>query len=258
MTATAPKLVPASDTPRHSDNEARGSSSLAQLMERAPLTTDERLANSHLFVRRQALSRMLTLDTIYREILEIPGCIIQCGVRYGGDLVTLSSLRGIHEPYNYSRRIIGFDTFTGLEGTSEADHGSAHVADGQFGVADGHEAYLAELLEAHAQNSPLAHVQRQDLIKGDATKTVPKFLEENPGEQIAMLYLDMDIYAPTKAALAAAVDRLVPGSVVVFDEFGDARFPGEARAYREVLAGRKHRMKRAKTSTVTAYAVIEE
>ena len=132
------------------------------------------------------------------------------------------------------------------------------MADGQFGVAAGHEEYLAELLHAHAQNSPLAHVQKQELIKGDATQTVPRFLEDNPGEQIAMLYLDMDIYAPTKAALAASVDRLVPGSIVVFDEFGDSRFPGEARAYREVLKGRRHRLHRAPTSTVTAYAVIEE
>jgi hypothetical protein len=72
-----------------------------------------------------------------------------------------------------------------------------------------------------------------------------------------VLYLDMDIYAPTKFALEAAADRLVKGSVVVFDELLHRQFPGEAQALREWAGRHGLRMKRSPYSTVGAYGVVE-
>ena len=39
---------------------------------------------------------------------------MEFGVRWGQNLITLNNLRGIYEPFNHSRKIIGFDTFEGF------------------------------------------------------------------------------------------------------------------------------------------------
>lgn len=48
-----------------------------------------------------------------------------------------------------------------------------------------------------------------ELIKGDATETIDKWLDNNPGASIALAIFDMDVYAPTKGVLqknSAATD----------------------------------------------------
>ena len=39
---------------------------------------------------------------------------MEFGIEYGSTVSLLSKLRGIYEPYNYSRKVIGFDTFKGF------------------------------------------------------------------------------------------------------------------------------------------------
>lgn len=230
---------------------------ILDILNRDPVPQDERIDNLHVFLKRQTLSRLLFLSELFSLILETPGSIVQCGVRWGGDLVTFTSLRGILEPYNYSRRIVGFDTFTGLAGTSKKDAGSATVHDGQFSVTTGYAETLASLLEAHEALSPLPHIRKFELIAGDARSTVPDFLSKNGGEAIALLYLDMDIYEPTKSVLEACYPRMAPGSIIVFDEFADRRFPGEAAAFFETIKSRSYRLQRSKISTVGAFVILE-
>ena len=63
---------------------------------------------------RQTLSRILYYNEIYKQILKKPGVIMEFGIEYGSTVSLLSKLRGIYEPYNYSRKVIGFDTFKGF------------------------------------------------------------------------------------------------------------------------------------------------
>lgn len=240
-----------------SELEKAAAVQLLKIFNKAPVSQDEQIDNVHVFLKRQTLSRLLFLNELFGLILETPGSIVQCGVRWGGDLVTFTSLRGILEPYNYSRRIIGFDTFTGLAGTGKKDAGSAVVQDGQFSVTDGYSETLTSLLEAHEAMSPLPHIRKFDLIKGDARHTVPEFLLKNSGEAIALLYLDMDIYEPTRVVLEACLPRMAPGSIVVFDEFADRRFPGEAAAFFETINRRGYKLKRSKLSTVGAFVILD-
>lgn len=46
--------------------------------------------------------------------LNIKGSIIECGVHQAGGVFTWAKLSSIYEPYNYHRKIIGFDTFKGF------------------------------------------------------------------------------------------------------------------------------------------------
>ena len=81
--------------------------------------------NYHLsvYLKRQVISRVLYQDYLYKKILSVPGVILEFGVHWGATIATLINLRGIYEPYNHSRMIYGFDTFSGFPGLSDEDRG---------------------------------------------------------------------------------------------------------------------------------------
>lgn len=192
--------------------------------------------NQHALVtlQRQTLSRILYYDKLYRMIVDVPGVICEFGVQWGSTLAQLISLRGIYEPYNYRREIIGFDTFEGFVNTSEERDGS-HLSDGDFGVYDGYEERLDEVLTLHENNCPIPHIKKFKLVKGDVSRTVPEWIEANPHAIVAMAIFDMDIYKPTRDALETILPRLTKGSVLVFDELGSPDFPGETTAVNEMV-----------------------
>lgn len=54
------------------------------------------------------------------------------------------------------------------------------------------------------------------LIEGDVEKTIPVYLEENPGFRISYLYLDSDIDKPTYISLNMLYDRIVRGGGLLY------------------------------------------
>lgn len=191
-------------------------------------------SNSLVTLQRQSISRLLYYDNLYKKIIGAPGCILEFGVQWGATLAQLTSLRGIYEPYNYTRHIYGFDTFEGFVNTSEEKDG-AHLDDGDYRTFNGYENELEDILILHEANCPLSHIQKFSLIKGDASVTSKKWVADNPHALVAMAIFDMDIYQPTKDALESIKPRLFKGSILVFDELNDPRFPGETEAFYEVL-----------------------
>ncbi|WP_306279881.1 TylF/MycF/NovP-related O-methyltransferase, partial [Streptomyces malaysiensis] len=168
----------------------------------------------------------------YRQVREVPGVIMEFGVLHGRHLATLTALRGVYEPYNSVRRIIGFDTFAGFPDISPVDQVSPSAVVGRFGTT--YPDHLREVLAAHELGEPMGHVQRTFVIEGDARETVPKYLEENPQTVIALAYFDMDLYAPTHEVLDSIRSYLTKGGIVAFDEFAHPKWPGETAAFREI------------------------
>src|ERR1043165_6861995 len=97
-----------------------------------PIPDEEKLSNVGLFLKRQELTKMVYLNHVYNQILNTHEVIMEFGTRWGQNLVTLSNLRGMYEPYNYSRKIVGFDTFAGFEGVSQKDGGHGVIKKGSF------------------------------------------------------------------------------------------------------------------------------
>lgn len=186
-------------------------------------------------LQRQSISRILYYNNLYKQIIGVPGCILEFGVQWGATLAQLISFRGIYEPYNYRRHIYGFDTFGGFVNTNN-DKDGAHLSDGDYCTYDGYENQLEEILSLHEANCSMSHLRKFSLIKGDASHTSKKWVEDNPHAIVAMVIFDMDIYQPTKDALEAIKPRLTKGSVLVFDEVNCAQFPGETQALEEVLS----------------------
>jgi hypothetical protein len=213
-------------------------------------------ANSHLTLRRQSLSRILYYDHLYQKVVGTPGVICEFGVRWGATLALLANLRGIYEPYNYSRKIVGFDTFEGFPTVHTKD--GIHVRQGAYSVWDGYEKTLAEILVLHESFSPIPHVRKFELVKGDASKTIDSWLKDNPHAIISMAIFDMDIYDPIKAVLNKILPRLTKGSILVFDELNHELFPGETVALDEVLGINNLRLQHFPDQPQCAWAVFGE
>ena len=160
---------------------------------------------------------------------------MEFGVHYGRHLAAFTALRGVYDPYNPYRRIIGFDTFTGFPDLAEVDTTSASAILGRFALADGYPNHLRDVLDAHEQGEHLGHIQRTLIVEGDVRETLTHYLMDNPHTVIALAYFDLDLYDPTRQVIDAIRPYLARGSVLAFDELTHAKWPGETAALRDTL-----------------------
>ena len=219
-----------------------------------PIPEKELGNNLNLFIKRQQLTRVLFMFELYKKIVPIHGNILEFGVRWGQDLVLFESFRGMLEPYNYTRKIIGFDTFQGFPSVTELDL-DAQVGD--MAVTEGYEDYLKVLLHEHELSSPLSQIKKAHLVKGDVIQTLPLYLLEHPETMISFAYFDLDIYEPTKHCLIHCKDRLLKGAVIGFDEANNENWPGESVAIQEVFGIKNIKLQRFEWCPTMSYMVVE-
>jgi hypothetical protein len=229
---------------------------LQALMERSPIPGNEALANLGLFHVRASFVRMQFMYNLYLKALTTHGVIMEFGVRWGQNLALLTTFRNIHEPFNLSRKIIGFDTFEGFPSVSPNDGDSEEARVGAYSVTDDYRSYLDQLLTVQERLGPRSHVKRHELVQGDVVATLPKYLEEHPETVIALAYFDLDLYEPTKACLNAIRPHLARNSVVGFDELVSDNFPGETQALKEAWGLSDFEIVRDPTSPQQSYLVI--
>lgn len=247
------KAIKTYESGSEKDSRAR----LSGLLKGSPIPEDQLLSNLGLFLDSKSLSRLLFMDFLYRQIVDVQGIVMEFGTRWGQNLALFTALRGIYEPFNRHRTIVGFDTFEGFPAITSEDGSSEMMKKGQLSVGEGYDEYLGELLSIHESLNPLAHVRKFELRKGDATAQLPAFLEDAPQTIVALAYFDFDLYAPTKACLEIVRPRLTKGSVVGFDELNDPDSPGETRALAEVFGLNQVRIKRFPFASRVSYFVVE-
>lgn len=207
-------------------------------------------------MKRMALSRVIYYYELYQKIIDVPGVICEFGVQWGATLALLQNLRGMYEPYNISRKIFGFDTFEGFSTIDDKDGYFAKIGD--YKSLPSYEKILEQILNIHEGFSPINHVKKYELIKGDASQTINIWLEENPHAIVSMAIFDMDVYKPTKDVLEKIIPRLTKGSLLVFDELNCQQFPGETTAVQEIIGLNNLKLKRNPHQTYCAYAVFGE
>lgn len=222
-----------------------------------PIPQNELLSNMGLFLNRQTLSRILFMHELYQKIIPVHGIVVEFGVRWGQNLALFSSLRGIYEPYNYNRKVVGFDTFSGFPTVSEHDGSDEIASVGAYGVTPAYEDYLDKVLAYHQTESPLSHIKKYELIKGDATVTLAKYLQDHPETIIALAYFDFDIYEPTKICLELIKEHITKGSIIGFDELNWPAFPGETKALKDVFGLNRYAIRRSPLNPSPSYIVIE-
>jgi hypothetical protein len=193
---------------------------------------------------------------IFKLVLPVKGSVVECGVFKGFGVMTWAKLSTMLEPENLTRRIYAFDTFAGFPNVSEKDKNTI-AEHGHGGLyADSYEE-LSELITEYDRDRFLGHIDKVHLIKGDVVETVPKFISEHPHLLVSLLFLDMDLFDPTKAALEHFLPRMPKGAVVVFDELDNPMWPGETLALLETIGVKKLSLRRLEWDPYISYAVIE-
>jgi hypothetical protein len=147
-------------------------------------------------------------DTLRHALasVQVPGAALEFGVASG------TTLRIVAEQHDGP--VFGFDSFQGLP-----EHWRLGFETGMFAQQE------------------LPEVDGAELVVGLFDQTLPGFLADHPGP-VSFLHCDADLYSSTATVLELVGPRLVPGSVVLFDEYYN--YPGwpehEYRAWSEHVA----------------------
>ena len=213
--------------------------SIGNIFEQCTDSTEIKLENFPKYVRRQHLKRFLALYEIFKMVLPIKGSIVECGVFRGFGFMSWAKLSTMLEPENFTRRIYGFDSFSGFPSIGNKDENirdSNVVAHPKTGDLCSNSKDELEALVAEYDNDRfLGHMDKAHLIAGDACETIPNFVEEYPHLVVSLLFLDFDLYEPTKCAIEQFVPRMPKGSILAFDELDNPIWPGETQALLDTL-----------------------
>lgn len=183
-----------------------------------------------LYAHPSRIAKMLAHLEAYRRVFDVPGAIIECGVFKGASFVTLATFRSLLDPMP-NRQLIGFDTFSEFPTTDFQPDVAKREA---FIREAGSKSIGRDELEAVLERKSLG--ANVELIAGDITETLPRFVDAHPELRVALLNLDTDIYEPAKVILEQLWPRMSPGGVVLLDDYGV--FEGETKAVDEYFEGR--------------------
>jgi hypothetical protein len=232
------------------------SRNIQRIFESCPDSVETKLENFPKYVRRQHLKRFLSMYEVFKLALPVKGSIVECGVFKGFGVMTWAKLSTMLEPENLTRRIYGFDTFSGFPSVSDKDvNPLADIPKGGL-YADSYEE-LQDLIKEYDRDRFLGHIQKIRLVRGDITVTIPQFLAENRHLVVALLFLDVDLYEPTKAAIENFLPRMPKGSVIAFDEVDNPMWPGETLALLDTVGLSRIRLRRMEWDPYISFAVLE-
>lgn len=237
--------------------EQQEASKNQQCFDLNPSTWEKKIENFPKYVKRQNLTRFLALYEIFKRVIDVKGSIVECGVFQGFGILSWAKFSAILEPVNLTRRIYGFDSFEGFPAISEKDRSEAslHLQEGQL-YADSYDEIL-ELASIHDSTRFLGHIPKVKLIRGNATETIPNFINDNPHLLVSLLFLDFDLYEPTKVAIDHFLPRMPKGAIIAFDELDNPLWPGETMALLETIGANRLRLERLSFDPYIGFAVVE-
>jgi O-methyltransferase len=141
----------------------------------------------------------------------IDGDFVECGVHLGGSVMMMEHVL-LHFETARDRNVFALDTFFGfVRRNEELD------IDIQSGLAVCLPSSEEHDFSAGAiSNMRSIGFKNLQVVKGDVLKTIPTI----DTRKIALLRLDTDTYDTTKFELEQLYDRVVPGGVVIVDDYG--------------------------------------
>uniref|UniRef100_A0A6C0BA87 Macrocin O-methyltransferase n=1 Tax=viral metagenome TaxID=1070528 RepID=A0A6C0BA87_9ZZZZ len=163
------------------------------------------------------IQKLITKITIYNNVKDLYGDILEFGVFKGASLALWLQLKKMYEP-NSSTKIIGFDFYNCSNTLSSLNENDQNIT------------LMKEVLSRVDENDlDINNIKKKCdnildnstiLIKGDASLTSKEFNNNNPGARIKLLYLDMDVEEPTYNVLHNLWDKVVIGGQIILDEYG--------------------------------------
>jgi len=183
-----------------------------------------------LYAGEHTIGNKIFTYELLKETSKIPGNIVEFGCWKGSNLMFLAKMKSLLEPHS-PKRIIGFDNFCGLPKSIDID---GDYASEQAGNYCGDEDVLRAAIKLFDYENTV------ELVVGDATETIPKYMDMNRDLVLSFAYIDFDLYEPCKIALGMIESSLSVGGIIVFDEACTREWPGETLAMKEYLNITKH------------------
>jgi hypothetical protein len=169
------------------------------------------------------IGKLLHRYDFFKMTRDLPGDIVEIGVFKGSGIATFSKFVDIYCPRS-NKKILGFDIFDDsskediLNKDCSFDKEMMNVV---YSKVDKSELSITSV-ENRLTNMNID--KKYMLIRGDVEDTLPKFIKENPGFRASLIYIDVDLERPTYNALLHLWDRLLPGGIIVFDEYEYHKF----------------------------------
>jgi hypothetical protein len=189
-----------------------------------PQTTYDKFNNFIFSDDIKLTGKLLHRFEYFLKVKDLPGDIVEVGVFKGSGISSFMKFIEIYCP-NSNKKVIGFDIFDTFEANEilEKDGGvdkeSMTIV---YDRVDSNELTIESVTNRLHQTkiSPDKFI----LIKGDVENTLPKFLSDNQGFRVSLIYIDVDLDRPTYHTLKNLWNRLLPGGVILFDEYEYHKF----------------------------------
>ena len=169
------------------------------------------------------LGKLLHRYDFFNKVKDIPGDIVEIGVYKGSGIATFSKFVEIFCP-NSNKKIIGFDIFDTNDANNILELDGNHDKSNMQYVYKKVDTNELTFENVNQRLSNMNIDKKYLLEKGDVVETLPIFLKNNPGLRVSLLYIDVDIERPTYYALKYLWDRILPGGIIVFDEYEYHKF----------------------------------
>lgn len=192
------------------------------------------------FVGHMNLARFLALYETFRKTLGLAGHIAEVGVWKASGLLHFAKLTRIFEPES-ATLVHGFDWYKGtIWGRDEATdkvqsliRKSATSDEETRAKTDGEAQELYEKICKLIEIQDLGNTVHLHNI--DVTTELGTFFQKHPHIQFRIVFMDIGSYEATRACIPHFWPRLVPGGIMILDQFNHEMSPGETRAVRELL-----------------------
>ena len=168
---------------------------------------------------KKILGKLLHRYSFFDKVKSLPGDIVEVGVFKGSGVATFSKILHIFVP-NSIKKVIGFDIFDPSNAeivltSKDNKNDNSSMKEVYSRISSQDRTYLNV-------NNNLLNIDSNpnfELVEGDVEDTLPTYIEKNPGLRISLLYIDVDIERPTYFSLKYLWNRVVPGGIIVFDEY---------------------------------------
>ena len=177
---------------------------------------------------------------IFRETLNVPGSIVECGVFKGAGLMHWLKLLKIYAPHE-KKTVFGFDTFSSFSNELEdyeKETAKSFINEAEFMGVD--KENLEKLILSYG-------FENFELVEGEVSRTIPEFVQSMPGLRLSLVNLDFDTYRGTKTALENFFPIMSPGAILILDEYGKKGW-GESDAVDEFIKEKKLRIEAVRHS----------
>ena len=195
------------------------------------------------------LQKIIAKYELFKKIINVPGDICECGVFRGSGIFTWVKLMMIFKPNN-NFKVVGFDLF----GSNKVKLKFKYKIDKKVQAWHNSGTISQKDLLKKCKDWGFKNLK---LYAGDVRKTTKKYVKENFGSRISLLYLDVDNYDGTLAILKNLYSKMSKGGLIVFDEYG-FKGHGESNAVDKFFEKKKVKLKSISWANSPTSYIIKE